>query len=687
MPRPDIRPPAALLGMIRLSLLLSVLLFVPLLVEQFETPKAIAIRVTGLAAFGVAAVAAGSPRVRRWTALDAAVGAWLAVEALATVFSVSPVLSLIGETEQRQGLLTSITIAALYCASRIVTRAAADAMTLLATAVGAVSVSCGYAVLQALGGDPLRWTRTSSAGTIAWRPFGTFGHPNLLGIVSGAALGASVALVATSNRRRGRWIAAALVCAAATVLTLSRGAWLGATAAALIAVGLAWRANPARRILRPALVGGCVLLGVGGIAVWLSGWGSLLAQRAMGLLSPGSGTGGTRIEIWRTAIAAFLARPWVGHGPDTFALVFPRFQTPAYWQLEWGGIPFHAHSLYFQALATRGVFGAAALAGLALAGILCARRAWRDDGLRPLIPPLASASAAIAVAGAFGDIGIGGWTILAVLAGSLSSLVSSRPPTEARGRGRTAVALPAGAHRQALAAGTLLALAASGWSAVELAASASDRRAQALLVQSGTEQASARPRYFEAAALSFARAARLSPLEDGIARRHALALLTLARVQQDPAATLSLAEAQARRAVRLEPLRSSNHLCLGTILLAKTHPNDPPSLAAMEAAFTRSLELGPQDGVTRIEFARAKLRTGHAAEALSLARLTADAYPRAGPPRLAIGEVLLALSDLRGAADALERSLSLDWYGDEASRAAALRLLAAVRKNPMAGGP
>ena len=44
-----------------------------------------------------------------------------------------------------------------------------------------------------------------------------------------------------------------------------------------------------------------------------------------------------RVEIWRTALAAWRARPLLGQGPDALGMVFSHYQTPEYWRHEWGG--------------------------------------------------------------------------------------------------------------------------------------------------------------------------------------------------------------------------------------------------------------------------------------------------------------------------------------------------------------
>ena len=68
----------------------SALLFMPGLLEQFETPKIEVVRTCGLGALALGLVAGRAGRPARWSLLDRAVVAWLAVEIVTTVLSVSP---------------------------------------------------------------------------------------------------------------------------------------------------------------------------------------------------------------------------------------------------------------------------------------------------------------------------------------------------------------------------------------------------------------------------------------------------------------------------------------------------------------------------------------------------------------------------------------------------------------------
>ncbi len=674
----------------RVALGVCFLLFVPGLTEQFEAPKAAALLVAAAGVLG-AAVASGPALWRiRWHPLDAAVLSWLAAEFLATAFSALPRLSLIGEPAQRDSLLTSVSLAGIYLAARLSTRGAGDALGTLIVALAAAAAASLYAIAQALGLDPLAWTQTSGFVGLAVRPFGTFGHPNLLGVAASAGLATAAPLaLLLSGRRRAISALAALPLAAATVLTLSRAAWLGALCGIVLAGSLAWlsgaSAGPTRRAL---LIGGAVLLAGAGL-LWAGGWEAILHQRLQDLLAPAGGTGRTRLEIWKAALAAWAARPWLGHGPDCFALVFPSYQTPEYWSYEWGGLPLHAHSVYLQTLATRGLLGAAAASACAVAAVLAARSAWLAGGdSRRTVPALAGILGALGVTGAFNTIGVGGALLLVTAAAILAALAAGGSAPSPRAPVAAVSAQRAVSGRRWAAApvlaGGALSLVAFAWCAIDVSASRSDRRGQDLVVSASALGGEARRLTLEHAAQSYASAASRAPRDDGIARRHAVALFHLSAFAREPLAVLDEAEREARRASLLAPLRSVNHQCLGAVLMARARLGDAGRLAEAEAAYARSLELAPRNGIAMAELARAEMDLGRPEAALQAAARATALYPAEGVALYQTARAQHALGERDRARDTLERAAAADWHGQESDRRDALRLLEALRADPTA---
>ena len=117
-------------------------------------------------------------------------------------------------------MITSIALAGIYLAARLGSQSIGDVLGTLNVALAAGTLAGLYAVVQAVGLDPIRWSRTSMFGGLLVRPFGSLGHPNLLGLVSGAAAAAALALTLLHPGRRVRYAVAWLVSLVATVLSL-----------------------------------------------------------------------------------------------------------------------------------------------------------------------------------------------------------------------------------------------------------------------------------------------------------------------------------------------------------------------------------------------------------------------------------------------------------------------------------
>ena len=611
---------------VRAALALAVLLFLPGLLEQFEAPKAEVVRVFGiaaLAALGVLLVTRRPRRLPRWAPLDLAVLAWLAVELLATFASVSPSISFFGDTKQSEGLLTSLGLSGLYFAARCGSPAEANG-TLTVTLI-AGGLAAAYAVLQALGLDPTPWSHIATyerAGPFM-RPFGTLGHPNVLGVVT-AAGAASCAALAIAGRRYP-WGALAILFAAVTAVTLSRGAWLGAASGAAVASALALRERGASLWRTALLLGGAAVLLVVGLGV--AGFGPTLLRRLAEIVHPESGSARSRLEIWRIAWRAWQAHPWLGVGPDAFELTFQRYQTPAYWRFEWATVPAHAHSIFLHALATRGCVGAAAGLALLVAGLHAARAAWREKAEnRGWAIAWIGGAIAMVVAGGFGALGIAGAAWLAVAGGSLVALAKrGEAPVPELGRTSERKREPLrspGVPREAVLAGAIAGLAIAVFAATQLLAS-----------RASFEALDWAPRFAgdgdpDRALRAALRAVRLAPFNDQAQYYRAQALLRVATATGS-VALLDPAERAARIATTLEPERAIDYQCLASVYLARARAGDRAALDHARAAFAEASAQAPYNALLWLQLADAEISLGHAAEALPRIRRALALYPDA----------------------------------------------------------
>ena len=118
--------------------------------------------------------------------------------------------------------------------------------------------------------------------------------------------------------------------------------WKGALAAAVLLVA-AWEYGPFKRpLVRPLLAYA---------AVFVTGREAVMDPNSLSV----------RLPLWRAAWDMFRDHPWLGVGPGSFPVAFPRyFQGTIEQQAVWGS----AHNQLLQQLATRGLLGAVALAGV-----------------------------------------------------------------------------------------------------------------------------------------------------------------------------------------------------------------------------------------------------------------------------------------------------------------------------------
>jgi O-antigen ligase len=667
-----------MLGCLRAALALAILAFLPGLRESFEPPKAAAVRVCGLA---LLAAALAAPRIRRQAErlpLDLAVGAWLLVEILSTAFSASPLLSLVGEPVQREGLLTSLALAGAYLAMRTLPSHARGAGldATLGWILVPAAVAAAYALAQGAGIDPFGWAPSAiyPGGSGGMRPFGTLGHPNLLGVVTACAASAALARAVGEGRGRAWFGAAAILLAAATLATLSRGAWLALGVGGAAGLALAARAQSGATARRAWALAALCLVTLFVVAL-AAGWGPRLAARAQDLLTPLAGSGPSRLEIWRTAWAAFLARPLLGHGPDTFELVFPRFQTPAYWRFEWAGLAVHAHSVVLHTLATRGLAGAAAGAALLVTVVMAARAAWRrSPAARARVAPALALLLSAAVAGLFGALGVAGALLVVVGAASLANIAGDGGAETGAGSPRA----PRLARAAVVAAWAVGALAA-GFGIADLNGAAAVREAEDWLqvARTGTREASGQAL---APALEAAtRGARSSPWDDVTHRVLAEALLGTATLAAEPGPILDRAAAAARRAVDLVPARAINHEQFARVLATRVLTGDVSAAAAVHAAVERMAALAPANALLLVEGARLELLIGHAMDARALAGRVTALYPGDAQADGVIGEASFSLGDTTEARAALRRALAGNWRGDTAAYDAARSLQTRLR--------
>lgn len=338
------------------------IVFDPHTADVFNLPRYTLVVVGALALAGLAAVrAVHERRAPTWrVGLQWPIAAVVVWAVVATLASRDVNVSLLGNYGSYDGLyaklaFATIALSAAGIAGALVTRV----LRALAFAGGGVVVLYGLIQLHdtELGGhlwDFVRWHDTSFSNQI----FATFGNPNHLAGYLSIILPTIVVLGLQARRR---WLqVAAVVFGLATLLEIlrsaARGAWVAVIASAvvlLLAVLPELRRRPA---LSFGALGGLLVV----VAAGMAALGHKLLHVPLSSLFQSGGTSPVeqRFQIWQQAVHMAANRPATGMGPDTFALVYPQYQSAA-WVKGLGPnyIVNGAHDLFMNLLADQGWLG------------------------------------------------------------------------------------------------------------------------------------------------------------------------------------------------------------------------------------------------------------------------------------------------------------------------------------------
>lgn len=400
----------------------------------------------------------------------------LGVQTLATLGSVDRGLSVWGSYERAQGLWTLLSYGLLFLlvAARLRTFEQGHRLALALAATAAPLTALGLA--QALGWNPLPLITDARSPVYA-----TLGRSNFLGAYLAMLLPLTLAFLLSARSRAQRLAWGGVLAAQAVVLILAqvRGALLAA-AVALAIFSLIWfweRLGAYGRWLQ-GLASGAAGLSLVGVLTWALWAGS------------SGGSTAARLTIWRAVARLVGERPWLGYGPETLELVFPRVYPPELVYYQGRGVLIdRAHNLVLDGMATTGLIGALAQGALVALFFAVGWRASQrtvDPGRRALL--------AGGVAGVGGNV-VGNLVSFDVTAtATATALMMALVVGLARLGGSGATADPVGERsgrplpKAATAALALLAAAGLGAAvgqanlrpvAADVAALASDRRAAA----------------------------------------------------------------------------------------------------------------------------------------------------------------------------------------------------------------
>ena len=623
------------------------LAFSPDLGDSFELPKLVLLKV-GLAVILLMLAAGSSAAVDLSIARTPA--GWivlllLCAHVLATLGSIEPRTSLLGNYGVGQGLLTvAIGVAYFWLAASWVRTEAALAR-LAAGLTLAATASAGYAIVQAAGLDPLAWPYFDATPA-----FGTLGNPNGLGELLAMTLPLT-AWLAWSGRglRRDLPLWGLGVQGVALVMTQARAAWLTVLLQLLVVGWLAithGRGSERRGrllVLAPqaaALIGFALLLIVPPSALEID------AGDERAVWGPKGEPLQSRRELWHSTLAMIADRPVLGWGPDTFELAYPAYRSPALdARLNVVLRPETAHNAVLIAAFNAGLPAVAAYVGLHATIVLLLRGAvFRSGPTTPTGPPTAALGLLLSW-GSSAMLFVPGqphvttdW-LAWLVAGAAVGLFGARAGAWRAPTGRPlAPAVRLGAL--VLALGLLVEAGSS------LAADAAYARAYA-------SDRSAAP---SESLVWLRRAVDLRPFEPVYRRALGLGLVDLARETNDPA-RFALAVEQLERASMQSGERDPELL----IRLARaTLDWEAASGRFTEAPLVharRAVELDPLNPLFRAEAADLAVSLGHldlAREHWQAARVmarSADALQRLGEVAMRLGDALAARDAFRAAAE------------------------------------
>ena len=296
---------------------------------------------------------------------------------LCTAFAVNVPTALLGAYGRYDGLLAIVGYGAVFFLVLQLVDTSGRARTLALSLTTSAAIVSAYGLAQYLGHDPTTW---GSLGFEATRAFATFGNPDLLGGLLVLCLPIAVGLAISEEFlwiRAAAWTAFAFE-AACLIATFARGSWIGAVVGLAVFTIVAWRCGVRLRAFDFAALSVAAVASATIVARSLRSPGSAVnaGARLATLLDTTAGSGRTRTEILAAGARAVKASPLIGYGPDTFALVYPRFELSQYVRdAGYQGIVDNAHSYPLQLAAGVG------LPGVVLVYAIFALGAWRSAAL------------------------------------------------------------------------------------------------------------------------------------------------------------------------------------------------------------------------------------------------------------------------------------------------------------------
>jgi O-antigen ligase len=419
----------------RIALLLTAFLPIvlyPHFLFPFVTPRNIFFRICVELALA-SILLAGIRRLRDTTGQKDPVLVWffayVIAISVAALSGLSPWHSLFGDFERMGGIWAWLHLLLFYLVLRVVFRA--RDWTIFFRCILAVAdlvVICGSLEFLPMTVRNPAFQLTLIAGS-------TIGNPGLLGPY--LMLSLMIAALLLMEERAWGWKSFSMLSGLAVLFGIAGSRNRSAQLGVLAGLGVAFAVmfflrSDRRRFVRRYLAGalaGIVLFVLGGYG--LSQRAPALAERFAGRwkYSLGAPIDHIRTIEWEIALAGFKDRPLLGYGPENHEIVVSHNFDPSIYQIISGGGVFdRTHNAWLELLATSGIIGMVAMAGLWIAAIQTVRTGVRERSLKPRETALLSgALAAYAVYLTFWFFDLNSAFIWVVLLAFLSNRVRGRP--------------------------------------------------------------------------------------------------------------------------------------------------------------------------------------------------------------------------------------------------------------------
>jgi len=266
------------------------------------------------------------------TPLDLPLLAFVGTAALSSLFAVNRNVAIFGTYDRWEGLLSIVSYALLFWLSVQLLSSQAQARGLIWSVLISGYVVGAVAVLQ-VGFGLLGGGFFQGANGI-FRADATLANPDFAGIFLAMLLPISLAKVVSRRSATTRVLAGNLlvVLMLGLVATFTRAAWIGALLGVIIVLVLrrgGFHVRPLVASVAVVIVGSAIVAGIAASTPprAKTGIGDAIVARLASIVDLRSVTQNERIATWADTVPLIASRPILGYGPDTFGLVYPRFET------------------------------------------------------------------------------------------------------------------------------------------------------------------------------------------------------------------------------------------------------------------------------------------------------------------------------------------------------------------------